>query len=387
MANRRSVLSQLLQWIPRHEFQIGVDEHEGDKRVRSLTTWGQFVALLFGQLTGHSSLRAIAAGLKGAQSKLYHLGIVFEICRSTLADANDRRDARIFEAAYYRMLPKVQALAPGHRLRVKKGQVLALDSTTIELCLSLSPWAQFHHGKGAVKLHTAIDLAGDLPTVVDFTDGRKADVKVARTMHFAAGTILLMDRGYIDYAWWQKLTTSGVWFVTRLKKNCDYKVRECRETNRTQGIMADQTIVLQGIKGKEYEGKLRRVSYREPETGHWYVFVTNRFDLSAATICNLYKARWQVELFFKVLKQHLQVRKFAGTSVNAVKAQIWVALIAYLLMMAVKFQSKLGWGAPAIMAVLTVTLFANRELKSIWDDTPKERCAKPEHIQLQLFRI
>lgn len=387
MANRRSVVSQLLQWIPRHEFQMGVDEYGGDKRVRRLTTWSQFVALLFGQLTGHSSLRAIVAGLKGARSKLYHLGIVCEICRSTLADANDHRDARIFEAAYYRVLPKVRALAPGHKLRVKKGQVLALDSTTIELCLSLSPWAQFHHGKGAVKLHTAIDLAGDLPTVVDFTDGRKADVRVARTMPFAAGTILVMDRGYVDYAWWQKLTTAGVWFVTRMKSNCDFKVRECRETNRTQGIMADQTIVLKGIKGRAYEGKLRRVSYREPGTGHWYVFVTNRFDLAAATICDLYKARWQVELFFKVLKGQLQVRKFAGTSVNAVRAQIWVALIAYLLMMAVKFQSKLGWGTPAIMAVLTVTLFANRELKSIWNDAPKERRVQPEHVQLSLFKF
>lgn len=387
MANRRSVLSQLLQWIPRHEFQIGVEEYDGDKGVRRLSSWGQFVALLFGQLTGHSSLRAITAGLKGTKIKLYHLGIMFEICRSTLANANDRRNARIFEAAYYRLLPKVQALAPRHRLRIQKGQVLALDSTTIELCLSLSPWAQFHHGKGAVKLHTAIDVAGDLPTVVAFTDGRKADVRAARAMHFAAGTILLMDRGYVDYAWWQRLTTTGVWFVTRLKSNCDYKVRECRETDRTRGIMADQTIVLRGIKGREYEGKLRRVSYREPETGHWYVFVTNRFDLSAATICALYKARWEVELFFKVLKSHLQVRKFAGTSVNAVKAQIWVALIAYLLMMTVKFQSKLGWGTPAIMAVLTVTLFANRELRSIWDDAPKERCVKPEYTQLLLFSI
>ena len=385
MANIRSVLSQLLQWIPRDEFQIGVDKHGGDKRARHLKCWGQFVALLFGQLTGHSSLRAITAGLRSAKVKLYHLGISFEICRSTLADANDHRDARIFEAAYYRVLPKVQALAPGHKLKLKKGQVLALDSTTIELCLSLSPWAQFHHDKGAFKLHTAIDIAGDLPTVIDFTDGRRADVRVARTMHFAAGTILLMDRGYLDYAWWWKLTTSGVWFVTRLKSNCKYKIRECRSTNRTHGIMADQTIRLKGVKGREYEGKLRRVSYRDQTTGHWYEFITNRFDLSAATICNLYKARWEVELFFKVLKGQLQVRKFAGTSVNAVKAQIWVALIAYLLMMVVKFQSKLGWGMPSIMAVLTVMLFVNKELKSIWDDTPKERCVNAKQLQLPLF--
>lgn len=387
MANARSVFSQLLQWIPRHEFEMGVEEYGGDKGVRRLTCWGQFVALLFGQLTGHSTLRAITAGLQGVRRKWYHLGIVCEIRRSTLADANDKRDARIFEAAFYRVLPKVQEIAPRHKLKVKKGMVLAVDSTTIELCLSLSPWAQFHHGKGAFKLHMAIDVAGDLPTVVDFTDGRKADVRVARTMYFAPGTILLMDRGYIDYAWWWRLTTAGVWFVTRLKSNCDYKVRECRPTNRTQGIMADQTIVLRGVKGREYEGKLRRVSYREPETGHWYEFVTNRFDLCAATICALYKARWQVELFFKVLKQHLQVKKFAGTSVNAVKAQIWVALIAYLLMMAVKFQSKLKWWIPSIMAVLTVSLFANRGLMSIWNDAPRERCINTGPFQYSLFSI
>jgi putative transposase len=386
MANARSVLSQLLQWIPRDEFQAGVDKYSGDKRARRLLCWSQFIALLFGQLTGHSSLRAITAGLKSARNKLYHLGVTIEICRSTLADANDHRNPRIFEAAYYQILPRVQKLAPGHKLKVKKGQILALDSTTIELCLSLSPWAQFHHDKGAVKLHTAIDLAGDLPTVVDFTNGRKADVRVARTMQFAAGTILVMDRGYVDYAWWQELTTAGIWFVTRMKINCDYKVRECRETNRTRGIMADQTIVLRGTKGREYEGKLRRVSYREPETGHWYVFVTNRFNLSAATICDLYRARWQVELFFKVLKGQLQVRKFAGTSVNAVQAQIWVALIAYLLMMAVKFQSKLGWGTPAIMAVLTVMLFSNRALTTIWEDVPKERCIKSKQIELPFFQ-
>jgi putative transposase len=383
MANSRSVLSQLLQWIPAHEFQKGVNQYGGDRRVRKLSCWSQFVGLLFGQLTGHNSLRAIEAGLQGVKSKLYHLRIAFEIRRSTLADANDSRDSRIFEQVFYQLLPKVQRLAPKNRLKLK-GPVLALDSTTIELCLELSPWARFHHGKGAMKLHMAVDIAGDLPTVMVLTEGRKHDVTVARRISFPTGTLLIMDRGYVDFEWMWELTQQGVWFVTRMKKNCRYKVRECRKTDRTQGILADQTIRLQG---KGYEGKLRKVSYRDPETGHKYVFLTNRFDLSAKTICNLYKARWQVELFFKTMKQQLQVKKFVGTSINAVKIQVWVALIAYLLVMLVRFQSKLGWGMPSIMAALTVVLFANRELTSIWEDVPKERCINISLNQLTLFPV
>lgn len=383
MANSRSVLSQLLQWIPELEFQKYVDRYQGDKKVRKLRCWSQFVGLLFGQLTGHNSLRAIEAGLKGVRTKLYHLRIAFEIHRSTLSDANDSRDPKIFQDTFYHLLPKVQALAPKNKLKLK-GPVLALDSTTIELCLELSPWARFHHGKGAMKLHMAVDIAGDLPTVMVLTEGRKHDVTVARKIRFDPGTLLIMDRGYVDFSWMWELTQDGVGFVTRMKKNCVYKVRECRKTDRTQGILADQTIRL---RSKEYEGKLRKVSYRDPETGHKYVFFTNRFDLAAKTICNLYKARWQVELFFKTMKQQLQVKKFVGTSVNAVTAQIWVALIAYLLLMMVRFQSKLGWGMPALMAALTVVLFSNRWLTSIWDKAPKERCANVGLGQMLLWPI
>lgn len=381
--NTHSVFSQLLQWIPRNEFQEGVDRYHGDKKVRRLSSWAWFIGLLFGQLTGHNSLRAIEAGLAGVKKKLYHLGIAFEIHRSTLSDANDARDSRILESAFYGLLPKVQRLAPKSKFKFK-GKLLALDSTTIGLCLSLSPWAQFHHGKGAMKLHMAVDLAGDLPTVMVLTKGKRHDVTVARKMHWSAGTLLIVDRGYIDFSWLWDLTQEGVWFVTRMKTDCRYKVRECRKTDRTQGILADQTIRL---KGKRYEGKLRKVSYRDPLTGHKYVFLTNRFDLAAKTICDLYKARWQVELFFKTMKQHLQIKKYLGTSINAVKAQVWVALIAYLLLAMVRFQSKLGWGIPALMAALTVVLFSNVDLKGIWEDAPKERCAGIGLEQLTLFPI
>lgn len=383
MANARNIFSQLLQWIPAHEFQKGVDLYSGDKKIRRLSCWAQFVGMLFGQLAGHNSLRAIEAGLKGVKSKLYHLRIAYEIRRSTLSDANDKRDSRIFEHVFFNLLPKVQRLAPRNHLKLK-GPVLALDSTTIALCLELSPWAKFHHDKGAMKLHMAVDIAGDLPTVMVMTPGKVSDVRAARGIRFAPGTLLIMDRGYVDFKWMWELAQQGIYFVTRMKKGCQFKVREWEKTNRTQGIIADQMVRL---KNEGYEGKIRKVSYRDPETGHKYIYFTNRFDLAAKTICNLYKARWQVELFFKTMKQQLRVKKFSGTSVNAVKIQIWVALIAYLLLMLVKFQSRLGWGMPALMAALTVMLFSNAHLKSLWEDAPKERPGKHGLWQLSLFQI
>lgn len=383
MANTRSVFSQLLQHLPRFEFQKGVDRYQGDKGVRKLNTWSQFVALLFGQLTGHNSLRAICAGFQSVKKKLYHLGMAVEIRRSTLADANDRRDPKIFEEAFYRLLPQVQRLAPRQKIRIKN-KITALDSTTIELCLSLSPWAQFHHGKGAVKLHVAVDIAGDLPTVMVLTNGRRSDIRVARGISFSPGTFLLIDRGYVDCEWLWKLNERGIFFVTRLKDNMKFKVRKTFSKNRTQGICADQEVKLTGQGGKQYEGRIRRISYRDPETKQWYVFITNRFDLSAKTICNLYKARWQVELFFKTLKQQLQVKRFVGTSTNAVLAQVWVAFIAYLLLMIVKYRSRLGWTLPAIMAGLTVVLFSNSNINSIWENAPKERTINRGLQQLAL---
>lgn len=370
MSYRSSVFKQLLQYIPRLEFKKIVLAHQGDKGVRKLSTWSQFVGLLFGQLTGHNSLRAICTGLKAARAKLYHLGISFEIRRSTLAEANDKRSPDIMKETFFRLLPQVQRVAPRAKLKLK-GQMLALDSTTIELCLALSPWARFHHGKGACKLHIAIDIAGDLPNVVVLTSGKMSDIRVARGMRFDPGTMLMMDRGYVDSEWLWNLTQKGVWFVTRLKKNMKYKVRQ--SNGKKNNIKADQIIKLTGPGGRAYEGKLRRISYRDEQTGHRYEFLTNRFDLAAQTICDLYKARWQVELFFKTMKQHLQVKKFVGTSVNAVLMQVWVALVAYLLLMLIKYQARLGWSLPALMAALTVSLFENRELISLWEDVPKKR--------------
>jgi putative transposase len=292
--------------------------------------------------------------------------------KSTLADANQKRSLALLEDVFQYCLREAASYAPKQNGFRFKGDVFALDSTTIELCLSLCPWARFHHGKGAVKLHTAIDIAGDLPQFTVITEGRTHDMKAAReNLSFKPGDTVAMDRGYVDFAWMNELNIGDVTFVTRLKTNCRFKVLECRETDRTRGYMADQTIVLKSLRGKDYLGKLRRVSFRDPDTGKWLVFVTNNFELSYKTICALYKARWKVELFFKTLKQNLRIKKFLGTSVNAVKSQILVALIAYLLVQILRFNAKTTISITDAMAVVGTLLLLREPISRLLGKLPR----------------
>jgi putative transposase len=292
--------------------------------------------------------------------------------KSTLADANQVRSLAVLEEVFQYSLSAATRFAPKQNGFRFHGDVFALDSTTIELCLSLCPWARFHHGKGAVKLHTAIDIAGDLPQFTVITEGRTADIKAAReNIAFKSGDTVAMDRGYVDYRWMNDLNVGGVTFVTRAKNNCRFKVLESRKTNRTQGYMADQTIALKSIAGRDYNGKLRRVSFRDPDTGKWLVFLTNNFDLSYKTICALYKARWKVELFFKTLKQNLKIKKFLGTSVNAVKSQILVALIAYLLVQILRFTAKSNISITDAMAVIGTLLLLREPISRLFGDLPR----------------
>lgn len=282
-----TVFSQLIKLIPRTQFQEFVARHGGDARVRSLDCWTWFGALLFGQMTGHDSIRAIERVFAHKDGEAERLGFG-PVRRSTLADANRTRPVEILEELYAYCLARAQHAAPrktGFRFH---GQVFALDSTTIELCLSLSPWAVFRRAKGAVKLHTAIDIAGNLPQFAVVTDGKNHDIRAAReNIWFEPGATVVFDKAYIDYSWLNELNQGGVWFVTRMKSNCHYQIIECREHDRTRGLRADQTIRLKSQRGGDYEGALRRVSYRDPDTGKWLVFLTNRFDLSAATIGEL----------------------------------------------------------------------------------------------------
>lgn len=371
-----TVFSQVIQLIPRTEFEAIVTRHRGDARTRSLDCWSWFGALLFGQLSGHDSIRAIERVFAHEDAKMAKLGFG-PIRRSTLADANAARPVAILEELFRYCLGRAYQQAPRrHRFKFL-GDVFALDSSTIELCLSLCPWARFHHeksGKGAVKLHTAIDVANDLPQFAVITDGRTHDVRVGREVVGATlkkGDTVIFDRGYIDYGWMNELNQAGITFVTRAKANCHFKVAESHEHDRTRGLRADQTIYLDSQRGSRYQGPLRRVSYREPDTGRWLVFLTNNFDLAAMTIARLYKARWDVELFFKTIKQNLRIKKFLGTSVNAVKSQILVAMIAYLLVQMLRFSLKTSISITDAVAVIGTLLLLREPISRLLGDLPR----------------
>ncbi len=372
MGHKNILFKEILQFIPRHEFQKSVNAYMGDKRVRKLNCWKQFCTLLFGQISGHSGLRSMVTSLNTQVQNFYHLGLS-TVAKSTLSDANETRNPKILEEVFYKLLNRTQYYAPRQNFRFN-GKILAMDSTTINLCLSLSPWAQFHHNKGAFKLHTAIDLAGDLPTFMVIKPANIHDVKVAKNLHFQKGTNLIFDKAYIDFEWLNKLNEKSIYFVTRMKKNCAFKVRTCFDKIRSKGICADQEIRFQGVSGLKYHDKIRRVSYRDSETGKHYIFLTNRFDLAAKTICDLYKARWNVELFFKTMKGQLQVNKFVGTSLNAVMWQMWTAMITYLLVSLIRFVNRVKWSIPCTMAALAVTLFQKTDLKRVFRNAPLERC-------------
>lgn len=367
---QNTVFHQIVKLIPRFKFQSWVAAHEGDKGVRTLDCWTWFGSLLFSQLSRHDSIRALERVFCHDDRLIKKLGFS-PVCRSTLADANKSRPIAILENVFAYALKRAHTVIPSANGFRFHGDVLALDSTTIELCLELCPWARFHHGKGATKLHTAIDLAGDLPQFAVVTEGRMHDVKAAkRYLHFQPDTTVVFDRAYINYLFLNDLNKQGVFFVTRMKSNCQFRVVECRKTNRTRGHICDQIVRLKSLKGQCYEDVLRRVSYNDPDTGKRLVFLTNRFDLATQTICNLYKARWKVELFFRTMKQHLRIKKFLGTSVNAVKAQILAALIAYLLVQVIRYSLKVRISIPETMAVLATMLLLKEPLMRLLGKLP-----------------
>lgn len=375
--SQNTVFAQVVKLIPRSQFQSWVFKHGGDKGVRTLDSWTWFGSLLFGQLSGHDSIRALERVFSQDDTHIQKLGFR-PVCRSTLADANRTRPLPILEEAFFYALNRARTILPRKTGFRFQGEVFALDSTTIELCLTLCPWARFHHNKGAAKLHTAIDLAGDLPQVAVVTDGRVHDVTVAKALRFVPDSTVIFDRAYVDYGFLNDLNDQGVFFVTRMKSNCRFKVLESGETNRTRGHICDQEIYLKSQRGQRYRGKLRRISYNDPDTGKRLTFLTNRFDLATQTICDLYKARWKVELFFRTLKQHLKVKKFLGTSVNAVKAQILVALIAYLLVQMIRHSVKGTISIPETMAVLATMLLLKQPLMRLLGHLPRTTRYPPD---------
>ncbi len=357
-----SVFSQILQLFSRLEFERAVTETQAERHARGFSCWGQFVAMLFCQLGRAKSLREICGGLATCEGKLSHLGIRAP-SRSTLAYANAHRPWTLYQAIFSQLLGRCQAVAQGRRKFRFKNTLLSLDASVIDLCATLFDWAKFRRTKGAVKLHLLLDHDGYLPSYAVITEGRQHEVTVAKTLTFPAGAILVIDRGYVDYAWFATLTLQGVFFVTRLKDNAVYTVVGTREVPVHRGILTDELIELTGAgAAAKCPYPLRRVAVEDPETGETVVFLTNHLAFGATTIARIYKDRWQIELLFKALKQHLKVKTFVGTSANALKTQLWTALIALLVLKYLKLRSTFGWSLSNLVALLQFQLFTHRDL-------------------------
>jgi len=348
-----------MDFLPWSSFARSVARYGGDRRVRSFTCAEQFRAMAFAQLTFRESLRDIEACLGAQPNKLYHLGFRSPVRRSTLAEANESRDWRIHAELAQRLIAQARSLYAHETLGVElNSAAYALDSTTIDLCMSLFPWAHFRSTKSAVKMHTLLDLRGSIPAFIRVTAGDTHDVNILDQIVLEPGAFYVMDRGYIDFARLYRLHLAGAFFVTRAKSNLDASRVYSASSDRATGIVADQTISLNGyMSQRDYPSHLRRIRFHDPVTGKTLVFLTNQFTLPAATICALYKSRWQVELFFKWIKQHLRIKAFYGTSENAVKTQIWIAVSVYLLVAIVKKRLNLPGSLYTLLQVLSVTLF------------------------------
>jgi hypothetical protein len=364
-----SMFSQILKLIPRPEFERLVKQTGAEYRAKGLSSWSQFVAMLFCQLGRAHSLREIEGGLKSCEGKLAHLGIEAPV-RSSLSYANAHRPWQLFEQVFYGLYGKVAATVRGPRKFRFKHKLVSLDSTLIDLCLSMYDWAKYCRTKGAVKLHLVLDHDGYLPSFGIITDGSVADVKVAHRITFAPGTVVVDDRGYDDYRLFAQWTEQGVFFVTRMKSNACFEVLEQHRPPHHRNILSDQTIRLNGEGAQDKcPHLLRRIEALREDTGEVLVLLTNHHGLGASTISAIYKDRWQIELFFKALKQNLKIKTFIGTSANAVKTQIWTALIAMLLLRYLQLAARFGWSLSNLVALLRMNLFTHRDLRA-WLDQP-----------------
>lgn len=389
MYSGQLVFAQLMEFLPRHEFNTCVRRYGGDRRLRGFSCRDQFLCLAFAQLTFRESLRDIETCLRAVGSKLYHAGFRGKVSRSTLADANRVHDWRIFADFAQVLIVRARQLYASDPLAVALEQtVYALDSTTIDLCLALFPWATFRRRKGAVKLHTLVDLRGNIPTFVHVSHGKMHDVAVLDRLPIEPAAFYVMDRGYVDFARLHRFTQHSAFFVTRGKRNLDFTRRGSRPVDKTSGLRSDQTIALAGPKTSGlYPAPLRRVSYYDGARDRRFVFLTNNFTLPALTIAGLYRCRWQVELFFKWIKQHLRIKAFYGTSPNAVKTQVWIAISVYVLVAIIKRELKVERSLSEILQILSLTLF---EKTPVFQALMAENVPNPETPhpkQLSLFGL
>lgn len=389
MFDGQFVFAQLMEFLPRHDFNKCVRRYQGDKRLKSFSCRDHYLCLAFAQLTYRESLRDIETCLRALSTKLYHVGIRGKISRSTLADANHAHDWRIFADFAQVLITHARELYVNDPLATQlKQTVYALDSTTIDLCLSLFPWAKYRRRKGAVKLHILLDLRGSIPCYIHISTGKMHDVNVLDQLPLEAGAFYVMDRGYVDFARLHRFTLASAFFVTRAKRNLDFTRQVARKVDKITGLRCDQTIVLAGVKSsQEYPNTLRRIVYYDTENERRLVFLTNNFELPALTIAMLYKSRWQVELFFKWIKQHLRIKAFYGTSDNAVKVQIWIAISVYVLVAIVKKEMKLERSLYEILQILSLTLFEKSPVFDVLSDEKRQTPDSDSPNQLTLFDL
>lgn len=383
----RTVFAQLLQHVQRYDFDKCVARYNGNRRIRRFSCYDQFLCLAFAQLTGRESLRDIETCLNSHREKLYHVGFRGPISRSTLADANETRDYRIFEDFGYHLISVAQKLYAGEERALELQQSLyILDSTTVDLCLSLFPWATFRSTKSAVKIHTLLDLKGSIPVFVNLTPGSVHNVKILDVLPIERESILAMDRGYTDFRRLYAIHQTPAFFVIRAKRNLKYVRIFSRPVDKTTGLRADQTVILKTPASRTaFPESLRRVTFIDPDTGDRLVFLTNIFSVPAKTVADIYKHRWQIELFFRWIKQHLKIKRFYGTSPNAVKIQIWTAIAVYLLVAIMKKRLRLPGNLHTILQILETNIFERRALFQVVNDAFKYKTEPQSSNQLNLF--
>lgn len=367
MAYNTTIFGQMTELISRLEFQSIVNKHNGDFRSRKLRTWDQFIHLLFAQLSGRRSLRETLAGLTSVQQKLYHLGSK-TVKRSTLSDANNKRSYLIYKELFLSLLKRTQSIAPKHKLKLDR-KLFYLDASTIDLSLKLFPWARFRKTKSAVRLHTLLDADGLLPAFVNITTGKTHETTVAKNMHIPAGSYVAIDRGYYDFSLYNYLKNKNIRFVTRAKSNAKYQVVKQHNNSDNPNVLKDEIIVFSNYTtNKKYPYPLRLIHYFDDSQNKEIIFLSNDFDSDAQTIADVYKARWEIEIFFRTIKQNLKIKRFFGTSSNAVFTQIWVAMIAYLLVSLYKFLNKSKMTVQKLIRLIQVNLFERKPLNEIFKE-------------------
>ncbi len=387
MNSGKTIFSQLMDLLPSYEFRRCVECYDGNYKIKSFSCWDQYLCMAFAQLTYRESLRDIQACLRSAQQKLYHMGIRGKVSRNTLAHANEVRDWRIYADFAHVLIREARSLYARESFGIELNQtVYALDATTIDLCLSLFPWALFRKRKGAVKLHTLLDLRGSIPTVLVITHGKIHEVNILDDLPIEAGAIYILDRGYTDFARLHRIHGSSAFFIIRAKKNFQFERLYSQTIDKTTGLQCDQIITLHGFYAKkDYPEKLRRIRFYDADQNKRLVFLTNHFNLPAATIAELYKCRWQIEIFFKWIKQHLRIKAFYGTSENAVKTQIWIAISVYVLVAIVKKRLHLDQSLYTVLQILSVTLFEKTPLLQALSNIDYKDQTEDHDNQLNLF--